>query len=121
MIVSTCIEKGHEFTTDEFLQTCPRCRSNMQVQMITEPKALSLETRFLIAEKKLQNEVDIAFVKMQDAQDEYLDTNDPEKHDAYLIADQAYKDAENAKEKLARNYLKLREIEYLLEKIEAAA
>lgn len=118
MIVSTCINKGHEFTTDEFLQTCPRCRSNMQVQMITEPKALSLEIRFLIAAQNLERVVDETFAKMQIAQDEYFDTNDPEKHDAYLIANKAYEDAEKAANDLAKWRTTLDEVECRLEQVE---
>lgn len=119
MIVSTCINKGHEFTTDEFLQTCPRCRSNMQVQMITEPKALSLENRFLIAAQNLERVVDETFAKMLIAQDEYFDdTNDSKKHDAYLIANKAYEDAEKAASDLAKWRITLDEVKCRLEQVE---
>lgn len=103
MIVSTCIAKGHEFTTDEFIQTCPRCRSNMQVQMITEPKSLSTETRLLIAQQKQKQAGDAAFARYMGAQENFFkaqDDNAPESrqlelHDEYCIAEKNYNDENN--------------------------
>lgn len=102
MIISTCIDKGHEHTTAEFINTCPTCGSNMQVQEIIEPRALSIETRLIVAREKQKQIIDAAFARymgLQEAIFDAQDNNAPAAREQQLRAE--YEKAEDVYDKEA--------------------
>lgn len=119
MIISTCIDKGHEHTTAEFINTCPTCGSNMQVQEIIEPRALSIETRLIVAREKQKQIIDAAFARYMGLQEAIFyaqDNNAPpareqQLRDEYASAKTAYEAAENRLNKILKALADLREIE----------
>lgn len=102
MIISTCMNCGREHTTHEFINSCEKCGGNIEVREIIEPRALSLETRLLIAQQKQKSIVDAAYAHHMGLLNDIFaaqDNNAPAAREQQLRAE--YKKAEDVYEKEA--------------------
>ncbi len=90
MIVSTCKDRGHEFTTAEFIHKCPRCGAPMQVEMIIEPTKLDRATKLLIAEQKLIADLETAFCEQATILNNYENKAPAEIVTMWQAADRRY-------------------------------
>lgn len=119
MIISTCMNCGREHTTHEFINSCEKCRGNIEVRQIIEPRALSIETRLLIAQEKQKHIIEAAFsryIGLQNAIFEAQDNNAPaareqQLRDEYTGAKAAYEAAENRMADIQQALADLKHIE----------
>lgn len=119
MIISTCMNCGREHTTHEFINSCEKCGGNIEVREIIEPRALSLETRLIVAREKQKQIIDAAFARYMGLQDAIFDAQDNNAPPAreqqlraeYASAKTAYEAAENRMAEINQALEDLRHIE----------
>lgn len=119
MIISTCMNCGRENTTHEFINSCEKCGGNIEVQEIIEPRALSIETRLIVAREKQKQIIDAAFARYMGLQEAIFDAQDNNAPPAreqqlraeYASAKTAYEAAENRQAEINQALADLRHIE----------
>jgi len=111
MIISTCLDCGREHTTHDFINSCEKCRGNIEVREIIEPRALSTETRLLIAEQKALIAIEAAHAADLRALDAYADNPNDHNAQASARATENYNNAEARLRDVRQALADLRRIE----------
>jgi len=116
----TCHIEHIENTPVTFCQHCGDGSISL-VFISDQTEKMSYQSKLILAEERLLQKMEAAFVVMETAQAKYWETNQPEDHDACLLATVAYNESVTNLKRIQREMAHAATIETMIDNMLGAA